>query len=333
MATLYLTEQGSELRKVGDRLVVHKDGLELLEIECFKVDSVLLFGGVELTTPAVTKLLGHGIDLALLTTTGQFKGKLVPPLGKNSLLRVLQHERYADLEFCLEIGRSIVAAKIGNCRSVLSRHARNHRESGLSEYIQTLSTYHDKARQTESVDSLRGIEGAAARQYFEGLGRACRRELSFPGRRRRPPTDPINALLSLGYALLTRELWALAEAVGLDPYLGFYHAVVYGRPSLPLDLLEELRAPVVDQMVLRVTNRGQFKADDFEPDPEDGGVRLTPDALRRFLACYEKAMQGSLRERGARQLLPVRELLRRQVERLLESVRNRSPYRALEVDL
>ncbi len=335
MSVLYLTDQGSELRKTGDRLLVYSEGAQVLEIECFKVRSVLLFGGVEITTPAVNELLEHGIDLAFLSLDGRLRGRLVPPLGKNTLLRAQQYRVTTDPERGLAVASRLVSAKIANCRAILARQARNHPEIELKGPLESLRRYQEQALKQTSLESLRGVEGLAARTYFEGLAQTLRRELSFPGRRRRPPTDPVNALLSLGYALLSRELWSLCEAVGLDPYLGFYHALAYGRPSLALDILEEFRAPVVDHLVVRSTNLGQFTAADFQTEADvsaEQGLRLTPGALKRFLGLYEARMGEAVRVRGSRESLELRAAMRRQVERLVLVIERDEPYEALEIE-
>lgn len=335
MANIYLTEQGAVLRKTGDRLIVDKDDVELLEVECFKVDAVFLFGGIHVTTPALAELLAHGINLTLLTRDGRLKGRLVPPLAKNVLLRVAQYERRQDPAFCLALARTHVGAKVSSGSELLARHARNHPDADLTTILDRLRVEEGKVAGASSIKELLGFEGAAARTYFEGFGRACRRELAFPGRRRRPPTDPINALLSLGYVMLSSEIQALLEGTGFDSYLGFYHQLDYGRPSLALDVLEEFRM-VVDQLVLRLVNLGTIKSDDFEPVPPDedpvrgpvetAGIRLKPASFREFLLAYGKHLEGSITDGADGSRTTTRRAIRRQVERLAAHVAKQEPY-------
>ncbi|MGI5939686.1 MAG: CRISPR-associated endonuclease Cas1 [Thermoleophilia bacterium] len=335
MANLYLTEQGAVLRKTGDRLIVDKDDVELLEVECFKVDAVFLFGGVHVTTPALTELLSQGISLTLLTRDGRLKGRLVPPLAKNVLLRAAQYERRLDSDFCLALARMQIEAKVSNGAELLARHARNHPDVELAGVIDRLRVEKAKIVKAASMSELLGFEGIAARTYFEGFGRAFRRELGFPGRRRRPPTDPVNALLSLGYVMLSSEILAQLEGTGFDPYLGFYHQLDYGRPSLALDVVEEFRM-VVDQLVLRLTNLGVMSPDDFEPAPSGddpargsagtGGIRLKPPALREFLSAYGKHLEGPITDGAGGSRTTTRGAIRRQVERLAAHVAKQEPY-------
>ena len=174
---------------------------------------------------------------------------------------------------------------------------------------------------------LLGYEGDAARRYFAGLRLGFTGAIGFDGRARRPPPDPANALLSFGYVLLANVLASLLEACGFDPYLGFMHAVRSGRPSLALDLLEELRHPVVDRFVLRVCNRGQLRPEHFETDAERGGVRLTRAGMRIFFRTWEAFMDAPLP--GIGEEMAPEELLRRQVDRLAAHVRDRAPYQPL----
>jgi len=339
MANLYVTEQGAVLRKSGDRLIVEKDDQELLEIECFKIDAVFLFGGVQVTTHALTELLEHGISLVLLTQDGALKGRLVPPVSKNVLLREAQYRRHFDADFSLGLARLQVGAKVRSCRSLLSRQVRNHPELDLEDVLSNLSALEKKTATAATLEELLGLEGVAARTFFKGFARACRKELKFPGRRKHPPTDPVNALLSLGYVLLGTELAALLEGTGFDPYLGFYHRLAYGRMSLALDLLEEFRA-VIDQLVLRLTNLGVIGPEDFQEAAKTGaagettveksgelpGVCLKAPALRKFLQAYGEHLSRTFCDEQTKQQATVRSLARRQVERLAAHVLRNEDY-------
>jgi len=185
VANLYLTEQGSAVRKTGDRLVVEKDRTELLEIECFKLDTVFLFGNVHVTTPALTKLLEHGIELALLTWDGRLKGQLTPPKAKNVPLRMAQYRHHHDPRIALPLARTFVRGKIANALALLTRQHRNYPQRGFDGYRRELRRVLDKVETDASLESLRGLEGQAARTYFTGFGLACRTDLAFEGRRRR----------------------------------------------------------------------------------------------------------------------------------------------------
>src|SRR5262249_50396885 len=187
-------------------------------------------------------------------------------------------------------------------------------------YREELERLRDAIPTAESLETLRGLEGAAARNYFAGFALACRTELQFEGRRRRPPTDPVNALLSFGYTLVGAELTNLLDAMGYDPYIGFYHQLDYGRPSLALDLLEEFRVPAVDRLVLNLVNLRTLQASDFSADEESGGLRLDRKALGKFFRAYESHLNKEFTDTTTNTALTLRKAFRRQAERLAAHV-------------
>lgn len=329
MATLYLTEQGATLRKIGERLIVEKDQQELLEVECFKVDSVFALGNIQVTTPALTALLKHGIELAFLSLNGRLKGQLTPPKAKNVLLRVAQYEKYQDEPFVLDLARQFVYGKLHNSAALLTRQHRNYPERGFDAHRQEIGRLLRRIEQASTLDSLRGLEGSAARAYFQGFALACRTEISFPGRRRRPPTDPINALLSFGYTLINAELSSLLDAMGYDPYIGFFHQVDYGRPSLALDLLEEFRVPAVDRLALNLVNRRTLKEGDFVTHEESGGLRLKRAALKKFFLGYESHLNREFQDSVSDRATTLRKSFRRQAERLAAHLTRGEAYSPL----
>ncbi|MDR7588022.1 MAG: CRISPR-associated endonuclease Cas1 [Armatimonadota bacterium] len=292
MAALYVVEQGAVVQKEGERLVVRKDGRSLANVPVFKVDSVVVFGGVQVSTQAMALLLARGVELAFMSMDGRLKGRLMPVESRNVLLRLQQYERYHDPAFRLELARAVVRGKLLNARALILRYQRNHPDAPLDEPLGALEDSLARIDSAGDLDSLRGMEGRGTAAYFTAFARMVTGELRFSGRSRRPPGDPVNALLSLGYSLLTQEMFGAIAARGFDPYLGFFHDVRYGRPALALDLVEEFRAPVVDRMVLALVNRRVFGPADFEEGTE-GGVFLTKDAFRRFLAAYEDRLGGS----------------------------------------
>ncbi len=294
MATLYITEQGSILRKTGDRIILEKDDKVLLDVPCHKVDSVLIFGAVQVTIQALSELLEHEIELALFTRHGRLKGQLTPVKSKNILLRMAQFERARDGAFNLRMARAVVRAKVENGVAVLRRFAYNHpeRKPGLDAAVAEMERQLAEVDRTADLPSLNGIEGMAARAYFEGFAHMILTGLVFPGRKRRPAPDPINALLSFGYTLIANELQSLLDGIGFDPYLGFFHQVDYGRPSLALDLMEEFRHPLVDRLTVTLINKGVLKEDDFTPDPASGSMHLRPEAMKVYFQHFEKWMLG-----------------------------------------
>jgi CRISPR-associated protein Cas1 len=221
----------------------------------------------------------------------------MPALDARIDTRIAQYRLHDDSPRCLTVARDIVTAKIRHARRLVMRYQRNHPQVALQDTAAGLRQAMEKADRAQSPAALRGIEGAAARDYFSALRQMVCDE-QFDGRSRRPPTDPANALLSLGYTLLGGELTGHLLAQGLDPYLGCYHVVRRGMPALAQDLLEEFRAPVVDRAVLAALNTGVFTRDDFCAGPR-GGQRLLGDSLRRFLAWYEELLTRPFDRRDA----------------------------------
>jgi CRISPR-associated protein Cas1 len=328
MAVLYLTEQRSIVRKTSDRLIVEKDQEVLLEVPCLKLDTVLIFGNVQVTTQALIEMLDHGIELAYLSLSGKLRGQLTPPKARNIQLRMNQYDASRSEVFCLRLARTLVSAKIGNAVAVLRRFRRNHPELILSSEVQEVQALREGAEQAVSLESLLGIEGTAAARYFGLLGKMAPAEMGFHGRNRRPPRDPLNALLSFGYVLVTRELQSLLDAIGFDPYLGAYHQPDYGRPSLALDLLEEFRAPLVDRLSLTLLNSRALQRDDFVSTPE-GGIELRREAMKRYFAAYEKELAQPLSlEEGE---LSFRQIFRRQAERLIHVFMDNAQYEPFQL--
>ncbi len=334
MTALYVTEPRSTLRAEGDALVVTRDDDEgrqlLLRVPPHSIDVVGLVGDVHITADATRRCFDENIAVAWLTRGGRLRGRLVPESPRSADLRLLQYAAAVDSAGALARARGVVAGKLRNAAAVLADLRGNYpREAGLAVGPELLALA-ERAAEAAARDSLLGIEGAGARCYFGALVHGFRGDIGFDGREQRPPPDPANALLSFGYVLLGNDLAGLLEARGLDPALGFFHEVRPGRPSLALDLLEEFRHPVVDRFVLRVCNLRIFRPDMFEPDAErPGGVRMTPDALRRFFAEWEKFLARPVREPEGGEGLAVRPLLRRQVERLAMDLRGGEPYRPL----
>lgn len=325
MATLYLTEQGSMIRKTSGRLVVTRKREELAEIPCAKLETIFLYGAVQVTTQALAALLDHGIELAFFTLSGRLRGQLTPPKAKNVVLRMKQYELVSNQESCLALAKDLVAAKIGNSVAVLRRYRKNAPEAVSLESLRDLEGFLTRSGATRTLDELRGTEGAAAARYFTEMGRLVPPGFEFSGRNRRPPRDPVNALLSFGYVLVGNELQALLDGMGFDPYLGVYHQLSYGRPSLALDLLEELRAPLVDRFSLGLLRLGKLASPDFQSTPEKG-VLLTREGLKTYFRAYEEELTRPLELAGEK--LTFRQVFRRQAERFAACLVRGEAYRS-----
>lgn len=323
MANLYVTEQNAIIRKTSDRLVLEKDDHILAEIPCLKLDAVLIFGNVQFTTQAAVEMLDHGIEMALFTRSGRLRGQLTPPKAKNVTLRMAQYEKSGSEEFCLGLARAIVRGKIQNSLSHLESFRKNHPEAVSPDALRALRERLEALPAAGDLNSLRGVEGSAAVSYFQALRHMVPTDFGFDGRNRRPPEDPVNALLSFGYVMLGNELQALLDGIGFDPYVGFYHRIDYARPSLALDLLEEFRASVVDRFTVKLLNLRRLGPDDFVGDRKRG-IRLT----REGLGIYFRALEAELetpRSMGEEEL-SFRQLFRRQAHRLSHAIEDDVPY-------
>ncbi len=325
MAALYLTEQGSKLRKTSQRLVVEKGGATLLEIPANGIDRVLIFGAVQLSTQVISFLLDSGIDVSFLSMNGKLKGKLTPVESKNVFLRLAQYDRYKDEEFKLMIARSILEAKMMNQRTLILRYQRNHPEAVFSSELEIISNSISSVPQKKAISALMGLEGISSTAYFRCYAKMLSTNFAFERRTRHPPLDPINALLSLGYVLISNELGALVESAGFDPFIGFVHGLRYGRQSLPLDLIEEFRHPVVDGLVMTVINNGSIKKEDFYKE-DNGAYFLNKKAFKQFLGYYEERMEKPFLYREQDSQTSYRRLFQIQAERIQQAVLNREEY-------
>ncbi len=338
MPTLYVTEPGAVVRRSAGSIVVTLDEdpdgpgplperrRRLIEVEPHRLELIALLGRVHITADATQLCLEQGIAVAWFRANGDFVGRLVPELSRTADLRLAQFRMGTDERQALPLAQTFVAAKLHNAAGVLTALRSNRRgEPALGRAISDLKTLADTVSEASSRDVLMGFEGDAARRYFSGLRLGFTGDIDFTGRARRPPPDPANALLSFGYVLLANALSSLLEARGFDPYLGFMHTVRSGRPSLALDLLEELRHPVVDRFVLRTCNLRRLRPGHFEADQERGGVRLTREGLRTFFRAWEAFMDAPLP--GIEEDICPEDLIRRQADRLAGHVRGHEPYR------
>ncbi|HSV72144.1 MAG TPA: CRISPR-associated endonuclease Cas1 [Chthonomonadales bacterium] len=322
---LYVREQGAAIHRTGERLVIRKDGTVIQSVRLREVERVVLVGPIDMTTPAMYALLDAGIDTDLLTEGGRYRGRLAPGDGKNVLLRRTQHRRADDEGFRLGMARVILDAKIANCRYVLLRFLRNHASPAIEAAAGRLEKAQESLARQTSLESCLGVEGDAARAYFAALGQMTLGDFAFSERSRRPPRDPVNALLSFGYTLLATECAGALAAHGLDPYVGMVHSVQYGRPALALDLLEEFRPLIGDRVALGLVNKGVLKRGDFEAG-EDGGVRMTGCARTRYLRHYHQVMTRETLSRTGAGSTSFRRILQRQAASLRSAIEGPAPY-------
>lgn len=316
--TVFVTSEGASLRKDGENLVAEVEGEPAKRAPLHMLGSVVIFGANYVSPALIGACAGAGITLVLLDRTGRFLARIEGPISGNVLLRRAQY-RTAEGENGLEIVRSFVSGKVANQRSVLQRSLRDHGDSmddaslgNVQRAIRSIElVLRNGVESASTIDQLRGHEGDAGRLYFgvfNHLIRSPDEALRFHGRTRRPPLDPINALLSFLYVLLTHDCRSAAEGVGLDPSVGFLHRDRPGRPGLALDLMEELRPTLADRLALSLINRRQLREADFLSS-ESGAVSLTDDGRRTVLTAWqerkrEERVHPFLGERGPLGVVP-----------------------------
>jgi CRISPR-associated protein Cas1 len=298
--TLYVTLPESRLRLDNDTLRVEVEQETRLRVPLHHLQAVVCFGPVGLSAPLMHRLADDGIALVLLDANGRFKARLEGAVSGNVLLRQAQHRAAEDSSFTLTLARCLVAGKLKNQRQVLLRGAREARDGddqrALERAAQDLAASLRSLPGVATLDAVRGVEGEAARNYFAALNCLVRSDVrpsfALDGRTRRPPRDRMNALLSFLYSMWMNDCRSACEAAGLDPQLGFLHAVRPGRAALALDLVEEFR-PWADRLALTLVNRLQIGVDDFALR-EGGAALLEGDARKAVVVAYQERKREAL---------------------------------------
>ena len=298
--TLFVTTQGSYLSKEGDTVLVSQEREVKLRVPIHNLGSIVCFGNV-LCSPFLLGLCGErNVTISFLTENGRFLARVHGPISGNVLLRREQYRRADDPGTSAEIARSVVTAKIANSRIVLQRAMRDGPELAdsvpMKQALEDMQQYIKNLQEQPTVDQIRGVEGTAAAAYF-GVFDHCisanKEHFFFKERSRRPPLDNMNALLSFLYTLLVHDVQSALEGVGLDPAVGFLHRDRPGRPGLALDLMEELRAYLVDRLALSLVNRQQVKPQGFT-QTESGAVTMDDDTRKAVLVAWQKRKQEEI---------------------------------------
>ena len=329
MSTLYVTQPGARLEKEYKRLLITFEDEILMRVPLSFVSQVVLVGRVGVTTPALHAILGAKIPLQMVSRSGKILGRLLPPVSANLELRRKQILKSEEETFCFQLSSEIVKAKLRNQRVLALRVIRRHPEIDCTAL--------DRIRQAENnletvldLDSLRGFEGSGARAYFNVYKQAFDPSWKFTSRNRRPPRDPVNALLSLGYTLTGNALGTALEITGLDPYLGFFHQTSYGRPALALDLLEEFRAPLVDSFVMSLINRKYFDHEGFEErisgSSDKPGVYLKDRGFKIFLREFSEKMESEIHIPETKKPMSYRKIFEIQARKLANFLLHNDKY-------
>ena len=298
--TLYVTTPDAYLSLDGENIVLLQDKNELGRVPLHNLEGIVCFGYRGVSPALMGACAERGIGLCFLTPHGRFLSRISGPVSGNVILRKTQYFQAEDERRSLEIAKSFLLGKIYNGRWCLERLKRDHpmriNQERLDTAIRQMLHSIAELEKAQTREELMGIEGIAAKAYFGEFSQMILRNeesFSFDGRNRRPPLDPVNAMLSFAYTLLGNEIAGALEAVGLDPAVGYLHTIRPGRASLALDMLEELRAPLADRFVVTQINLGIFNGKDFLKK-ENGAVFMTDDARKRFLSAWQKRKQETI---------------------------------------
>lgn len=298
--TLFVQTQGAYVRLDHETLKLEVEREVKLQVPLHHIGGMVLFGNVLVSPFLLHRFAEDGRSIVWLGKTGRFKGRLAGPTSGNVLLRRAQYAAHNDPYRVTAVARNVVAGKVRNSRTVVQRSAREattaEDKASLEETAKVLGWSLRDVGRTEGVAEVRGVEGQAGRVYFDAMKRMVRtnrEEYAWTGRNRRPPRDRMNALLSFVYALVLGDCVSACEGVGLDPQFGYLHALRPGRPSLALDLMEELRPILADRLVLALVNRHQVRPRDFE-ERTGGAVHLDESGRKTVLVAYQKRKQEEI---------------------------------------
>jgi CRISPR-associated protein Cas1 len=331
--TLYVTTPDAYLRLEGETVCVMVDDQKRLQVPLHHLSALVLFGHVMLSPALLGRCAEDGRSVIWLNFSGRFQARLEGPVNGNILLRQAQFRAAEDAAQTVALARAVVAGKLRNSRQVLMRGARETAEDDDREALvrsaKLLANQIRKIPHAGDLDTLRGLEGDGARTYFDALPRVMkpqvRDQFPFENRNRRPPRDRFNALISFLYALVMGDCRSALETVGLDPQLGFLHAVRPGRPALALDLLEEFRAPLADRLALTLINRGQVQCRHFD-EREGGAVMLNDEGRKTVIAAYQTRKQEEIAHPLLQQTVPLGLLPQVQARLLARRLRGDVPH-------
>lgn len=331
MLQVYVTNNGSVVGIEGGRFKITQKDQLVKTIPKESVESISIFGNSTITTPCMQYLLEHGISVSFFSSTGKYFGRLEATSDHKIEVVKKQIQAFDDDLYALKLAQKMIFAKITNQQILLKRYIKLSSEK-LSRNISLMKQYKKKAMQAEDVNQLMGYEGIAARTYFDSLALIINPDFQFKGRNRRPPRDPFNSLLSLGYTLLIYEIYAKLQIIGMTPYYSILHKAYANNPSLASDLMEEWRTVIVDSVALSLIQGNELRAKHFETEEETGGVYLTNEGLRKFLKKFERKMNTEIKylqydNKGC----SMREALSIQCGKLKESLEKRDPeiYQAI----
>ncbi|MEC4805706.1 MAG: type I-D CRISPR-associated endonuclease Cas1d [Jaaginema sp. PMC 1079.18] len=322
MTILYITQPDAVLSKKYEAFTValkqEDETWKKKAIPAQTIEQVVLMGNPSVTGEALGYALELGMPVHYLTTFGKYIGSALPGHSRNGQLRLAQYNRYYDRDRRLDLAKVFVAGKIHNQFTVLSR---------LNVASNPLKQRKALVKQQQTLDEVRGVEGLAAREYFAGIATILEETWGFNHRNRRPPTDPVNALLSFGYGLLRVQVTAATHLAGLDPYIGYLHEVHHGQPAMVLDLMEEFRALVADRVVLSVLRTREIQKSDFQESL--GAYRLSDTGRKTFLNAFERKMNDEFKHPTFGYRCTYRRAVELQARLLARHLQEDIPYKPL----
>lgn len=289
MSFLYVTECGAYVKVHGGKVLIEKDGKCIIELPKNMLEGLVVLSSVQISSQAIIEFLRLGVPVAWVSQGHRNYGRLIPEGSVN----VMRHARQAAMmesDFCLEIGKRIVAAKVHNQKVILRRYNRNRDSARVEEAIKTIDIFAKNIYRAENTQQLMGYEGIIARNYFSALGQMVPAEFYFDRRTRRPPADFFNAMLSLGYSLIFSEIYTAVANEGLHPYFGCLHKLKDHHPALVSDLMEEWRPVLVDSLVMSLVSHREIQKNCFERKLGEG-IFLNSEGRRIFLNAYERKMK------------------------------------------
>jgi CRISPR-associated protein Cas1 len=334
MESLYVLETGAYLRKEGDALKVIKGNRTVDRIPAEGLKRLMLMGYVSLSGPVLDFLINRRVETVFITPTGRYRARLMLDPHRHVTLRKAQYRLLDEDPYRLKTAAAVVHGKLTNLGRLLKDRAGRRKDRELATAAAKVAAMAKRTQSVDDMETLRGLEGAGTAAYFTAFPNLIQNDaFSFNGRNRRPPKDPVNAMLSFVYTLLTNEVLSAVNVCGLDPYLGALHEIAYGRPSLACDLVEEYRAFLGDRLVLGLINRRLVRPDDFilrgagaaayadeQEMRERRPVEMKPATARAFIASYEEMMNRMIVYPPAEKRLTYRQLMLHQVRRFGEAL-------------
>jgi len=314
MSTLCVSKQGAIIGRQGERITVRYDRKNILDLPYFKVRQIFLFGNISISPVAVGFLLSKGLDIVFLNMAGKYKGRLLPAPANDVTLRQQQFAWAGDQEKRLEFSRAFIFGKVANMIVFCSKQRWSRQNGVVQDRLNKMTNTLESILSAENRKGLRGYEGVASRFYFEIFKEVIQGDFRFTKRVKHPPTDPVNVLLSLGYTLLFNNFVAIINAVGLDPFQGFFHDASFGHAALASDLMEEFRAVMVDPLVLGMIRRKEIRSEHFNGHGRQ--IKLNEEGLKNVLTTYQKRLEKRIEHPETRENLTHWQCLEYQVRHL-----------------